>query len=160
MSVRKKQSFKVRLEAKGPRGAWTFISIPFDVATVFGSRARVAVAGTINGFSFHNSLLPDGDGSHSMMVGKELQAGANAHAGDLVAVVLWKDEVQRTLAAPEDLEVALAQNPAAQAVFAGLTYSQTKEYADWINAAKRAPTRATRIGKAVAMLMEGRKRTR
>jgi hypothetical protein len=155
-----KQSFDVRLEAKGPGGAWTFMLIPFDVAEIFGSKSRVAVAGTINGFPFQNSLLPEGDGTHSMMVGKELQAGAKARAGDVVAVTLWKDDEPRRVATPEDLDAALCDSPRAAEVFAALTYSQKKEYIDWITQAKQAPTRAARIDKAVVMLAEGKKRTR
>jgi hypothetical protein len=30
--------------------------------------APVAVVGTINGYAFRNSLMPQGDGTHSMMV--------------------------------------------------------------------------------------------
>ena len=155
-----KKSFKARLQAKGPGGAWTYLSIPFSVEKVFGSKARVAVAGTINGFEFNTSLMPEGDGSHSMMVGKELRAGAKASAGDTVSVVLWKDEAQRTIATPADLDTALRENRRAAELFATMTYSQRKEYIDWLNDAKQAATRASRVIKAVAMLAAGKKRTR
>jgi len=49
-----------------PRGSWTFLEIPFSVETAFGSKGRVAVAVTMNGFAFQNSLLPQGDGTHAM----------------------------------------------------------------------------------------------
>jgi hypothetical protein len=155
-----KRTFEVRLEAKGPGGAWTFMRIPFDVAEVFGSKARIAVAGTINGFEFHNSLMPEGDGSHAMMVGRELQAGAKAQAGDIVTVTLWKDEQQRSIATPADLEEALRANRPAADLFETLTYAQRKDYIDWLNDAKQASTRMSRIGKAVDMLAAGKKRTR
>lgn len=74
------------MTSKGPGGAWTFLPIPFDVQQVFGSKARVPVSGTINGFPFRNSLMPEGDGTHSMMVSKELQSGAKAVAGEKVHV--------------------------------------------------------------------------
>jgi hypothetical protein len=155
-----KRSFEAKLEAKGPGGAWTFILIPFDVAEAFGSKARIAVAGAINGFEFHTSLMPEGDGSHSMMVGKELQAGANARAGDVVTVTLWRDDQQRVIATPADLEQALRANRLAAELFETMTYSQRKEYIDWINHAKQALTRTNRIAKAVDMLAAGKKRTR
>ena len=75
--------FKGRLIPRGPGGAWTFLAIPFSVEEAFGSRARVAVSGTLNGFAFRNSLMPEGDGTHSMMVNKALQAGAKAAAAAL-----------------------------------------------------------------------------
>jgi hypothetical protein len=155
-----KRTFEVRLEAKGPGGAWTFMPIPFDVAEAFGSKARIAVAGEINGFEFRNSLMPEGDGSHAMMVGKELQAGSKAQAGDVVTVTLWKDDQPRTIATPADLEEALRGNRQAADLFETLTYSQRKEYIDWLNDAKQASTRMSRIGKAMDMLAAGKKRTR
>jgi hypothetical protein len=85
------KKFKARLASRGPGAAWTFLEIPFSVEKAFGSKARVPVAGTINGFAFRNSLLPQGDGTHAMAVSKALQAGANARAGDLVSVSLEVD---------------------------------------------------------------------
>jgi hypothetical protein len=49
------KQFKTRLTARGPGGAWTFLEIPFSVEKEFGSKARIAVAGTMNGFPFQNS---------------------------------------------------------------------------------------------------------
>ena len=62
-----KRKFKAKLQAKGPGGAWTFLPIPFDAMAEFGSKGRIAVAGTMNGFAFRNSLMPEGDGTHSMV---------------------------------------------------------------------------------------------
>jgi hypothetical protein len=155
-----KQEFKARLMAKGPAGAWTYLPIPFDVNQVFGSKARVPVAGTINGFSFRNSLMPEGDGTHSMMVSKELQTGANARAGDLVSVTLGPDMEERVVSMPPELEAALTKNRLAAAVFDTMTYSQKKEYVGWISTAKQAATKANRVTKAVDMLAVGKKRLR
>ncbi len=154
------QEFDATLAAKGPGGAWTFLPIPFDVQAVFGTKARVAVAGTINGFPFRNSALPEGDGTHSMMVGKELQAGANAKAGDLVHVVMRRDDEERAVDVPEDFAAALVSHAKAGPFFASLTASQKKEYVDWIVSAKQAATRTGRIEKALLFLEEGKKRLR
>jgi hypothetical protein len=155
-----RQEFDATLMARGPGGAWTALPIPFDVEAVFGSRARVAVTGTINGFSFRNSLLPEGDGTHSMMVGKEMQAGAQARAGDLVHVVMWRDDEERTVEVPDDFTAALEGHAKAAPFFASLTPSQKKEYVDWIVSAKQAATRSGRIEKALIFLEEGKKRLR
>lgn len=155
-----KQMFTTKLQAKGPSGAWTYMPIPFDVQAVFGTKARVAVAGTINGFAFRNSLMPEGDGTHSMMVNKDLQAGAKARAGDTVAVTMEKDEKERSVPTPDDFAKALAKSKKAASLFAALTHSQKKDYIDWITGAKQQETRAGRITKAVKMLAEGQKRVR
>ena len=51
------------------------------------SRGTVPIAGTINGFPFRTSVMPDGKGSHSMMVNKAMRAGGKVGPGDEVAVV-------------------------------------------------------------------------
>ena len=97
--------FKARLTSRGPGGAWTFLEIPFSVEKEFNSKARVAVAGTMNGFAFQNSLMPNGDGTHSMMVSKALQAGAKAAAGDLVSVAMAIDRSERVVNIPNPTSV-------------------------------------------------------
>ena len=154
------KSFEARLMAKGPGGAWTYLPIPFDVQQAFGSRSRVAVMGTLNGFPFRNSLMPEGDGTHSMMVGKDLQAGAGARAGDLVAVTLQPDTEARTVSIPPDLAAALLTHAEAGRVFETMTHAQKKEYADWIASAKQEATRLSRVGKALELLAAGKKRLR
>jgi hypothetical protein len=152
-----KQTFKVRLIGRGPNGAWTFLPIPFDVEQKFGTRARVAVAGTINNQPFRNSLMPGGDGTHSMMVSKELQAGARASAGDLVAVVMDIDKAERKVEVPEEFRTALKRAPAAKKFFEQLSYSRQKEFTDWIAGAKRPETKSARVGKSIERLLRKEK---
>jgi Bacteriocin-protection, YdeI or OmpD-Associated/Domain of unknown function (DUF1905) len=145
--------FKARLTSKGPGGAWTYLDVPFSVEKQFGSKARLSVAGTINGFQFQNSLMPNGDGTHSMMVGKALQAGAKAAAGDLVDVALDVDQSERVVTVPPELKSVLAKNKKAAVAFEQLSYSHRKEFADWIGSAKREETRVSRAEKAIGMVI-------
>ncbi|SRR5712692_10318428 len=69
----KKIMFTGRPKSVGPGGAWTYLKIPFDIEKQFGSRARVAVKGTLNGFPYRTSILPDGKGHHNMMFNKDMQ---------------------------------------------------------------------------------------
>jgi hypothetical protein len=154
------QKFKTKLSAIGPGGAWTILPIPFNVAEVFGTKGRVPVAGTMNGFAFRNSLMPEGDGTHRMMVSKDLQVGAKARAGDVVSVVMKRDDEERSIDLPAELTAALKENKPAATFFAALSPSCKAEYAGWISTAKQAETRASRAAKAVAMLTEGKKRLR
>jgi hypothetical protein len=148
--------FKAKLKAHGPGGAWTSLPIPFDVDKVFGTKARVAVHGTMNGFSFRTSLLPNGDGTHDMPVNKEMQKGAQAGAEDTVTVVMKLDDQPRTVAVPDDLQAALQKNAKAEKAFAAHPYSKRKEFADWITEAKKPETRARRVEKAVELLVAGK----
>jgi hypothetical protein len=148
--------FSAQLIGRGPNGAWTFLAVPFDVAAAFGSRARVAVRGTINGAPFRNSLLPNGDGTHSMPVNKDLQALAGARAGDTVAVVMDVDREPRTVTVPADLCAALEKAGSLAERFASLSVSHKREFLDWIESAKKEETRSRRIDKTLEMLAAGK----
>lgn len=148
-----KQIFQARLVQRGPNGAWTYLKVPFNVEATFGSRGRVPVAGEINGFAFRNSLMPEGDGSHAMMVSKALQAGARAAQGELVSVVMDLDTEARCVVVPEALLEALATNADARTAFDRLAPSHRREFADWVAGAKREETRTDRARRSVAMII-------
>ena len=148
------KQFKARLASRGPGAAWTFLEIPFNVEKAFGSKARVPVAGTMNGFAFRNSLLPQGDGTHAMAVSKALQAGAKARAGDLVSVSMQVDRSERTVEVPSELMQRLASHPQAGTVFESLCYSHRKEFAEWVASAKQPETRTRRAEKSVALVLQ------
>ncbi|MBV8279548.1 MAG: DUF1905 domain-containing protein [Verrucomicrobia bacterium] len=153
-----KQKFEAKRIARGPGNAWTFLPIPFDVQKAFGSKARVPVVGTINGFPFRNSLMPEGDGTHAMMVNKELQKGAKAIAGDTVAVVIGLDKTPRSVPIPDDLKFLLAEHKPAETAFTGLAYSHKKTFLDWIDSAKKPETRSKRLLETIEMLAAGKRR--
>jgi len=152
-----KQAFKARLVGRGPAGAWTFLPIPFSVERKFGSKARVPVAGKMNGFAFRNSLMPEGDGTHSLMVSKAIQEGAGASKGDLVSVEIDIDNAPRKVVVPPELKSALNGSLPAKQFFDQLSYSCQREYTDWIAGAKRPETKAARISKTIERLREKRK---
>jgi hypothetical protein len=129
----------------------TGIEIPFDVLKVFGTRGRVPVSGTINGFAFRSSLAPYG-GKHFMAVNRQMREGAKAQAGDTVHFTLEKDEAVREVVLPADFQKALARDPAARAAWAKLSYTHRKEWVQEIEGAKRPETRERRLAKALAAL--------
>ena len=61
-------------------------------------------------------------------------------------------------AMPEDFASALAEQPAAQACFAGFSPSCRREYLEWVIEAKRPETRSKRIAQAVEWIAEGKRR--
>jgi uncharacterized protein YdeI (YjbR/CyaY-like superfamily) len=66
--------------------------------------------------------------------------------------------VKAEIPVPDDLTAALADNPAAQATFAGFPPSCRREYLEWIVEAKRPETRAKRLAQAVEWMAEGKRR--
>jgi hypothetical protein len=147
----KVKRFRVLLE-KDDSSEATGIRIPFSVEKEFGSRARVPVRGTINGFAFRGSVFPMGDGHHYMVVNKNVRAGAKAKGGDQIIVVMEHDDEPRVITPPEDFARVLKSNKAASAAWDKLSYTHRKEYAQSIEEAKKPETRARRIEKAIAML--------
>lgn len=148
-------AFKGELVSKGPKGAWTHMPIPLEVTHAFGSKARVAVKGAINGFPFRTSIMPTGNGSHYMNVSREMQKGAQAAPGDVADVVMEIDAEERAVSVPDDLQAALASAGDAGKIFSSLAYSHRKEFVVWIEQAKRPETRARRVEKSVAMIAAG-----
>ena len=60
------------------------------------------------------------------------------------------DSAPRTVDVPEDLAVALAASPTATTAWAGLSYSQQRQHAEAVLAAKKPETRERRVGTIVA----------
>ena len=149
--------FKAKIEGREV-GAVAAITPPVDVPEFFGTRARVPVRGTINGYPFRSSLSPCG-GRHMMPVNKLLRAGAGAEPGDMVDVVMERDEAERTVEAPPLLKKALARSKTAQANWDKLPSTHKKEMALAIVGAKQEETRARRLQKIVEILKTGAKWT-
>jgi hypothetical protein len=138
-------------------GTWTYFAIPFDVKKVFGATSRVQVKGMVDGSPFKSTLLPKGDGTHFMVVNKEIRDAIGKSAGDRVKVTMEIDTSARTVIVPKDLERALKQNSMAREFFNRLPYSHKKQYVDWIESAKKSDTRQNRIRKAIDMLTHSMK---
>jgi hypothetical protein len=150
-----KKKFKGMLIGRGPGNAWVFLPIPAAVAKVFGTKARVPICGTINGFPFRTSLLPEGDGTHAMPGNKEMMKGARVVVGQSVAIVIEADTAPRGVDVPDDMSRTLAESRNDQ-IFGALSYSKRKEFVDWIEQAKRSETRAKRLREMPVLLAQGR----
>ncbi len=151
-----KIAFTGKLAARGPKGAWVFLDFPKNVSRQLGSRGRVAVRGTLNGFPFRISAFPMGDGRHQIAVNKTLRAGARAKPGDRVVVVLEVDIGPRVVRVPADLKAALASSKKARMNFERLSYGDRKAYVDWITEAKKQGTRERRIAGAIKRMSTGK----
>ena len=151
-----KLRFKVRLEGKGVSVAW--LNAPFDVEKKFGTRARVPVCGTINGFPFRSSLMPMG-GCHGMAINRAMREGAEVKGGDTVSVVMERDDAARVVTVPMILKKELAKNKVAQANWKKYSYTNQKEMARAITEVKQEETRARRLAKVMEILKTGKKWT-
>jgi uncharacterized protein YdeI (YjbR/CyaY-like superfamily) len=78
---------------------------------------------------------------------------------DVVDVDLALATAPREVDVPEPLASALAEDSKASEAFERLAYTHRKEYARWIDEAKREETRRRRVAQALEMLRQGRTRT-
>jgi len=153
----KKLTFKVKLLQAEDSSA-TGIEAPFSVQEVFGTKARVPVRGTINGFAFRSSLMPMG-GCHMMAVNRGMREGAGVKAGDTVEIVIERDEAERTVEVPAPLKKELAKSKTAAANWEKQSYSNRKEMARAILDVKQEETRVRRLAKVMDILKNGKKWT-
>jgi len=152
-----RKTFKAKLEHSGVPGTWSTVILPFNVEKTFGSKARVAVKGTVNGAPYRGSAMPSGDGSHFLVVNKTLQKQAGAGPGDTLSITMEPDTEERTVELPEELQAALKKNPAARKAFEQMSYSHQREYADHVREAKKPETRQARAAKSVAMITKSQR---
>jgi hypothetical protein len=153
----KKLRFQARIQGK-EAGVVAAIAPPVDVIEWFGTRARVPIRGTINGFPFRSSLMPCG-GARMMPVNKTLCQGAGVMPGDLVDVVMERDVEERTVEAPAELKKELSKNKVARERWDGLAFTHKKEIAVAISGAKQETTKQRRLAKVMHVLKTGAKWT-
>jgi uncharacterized protein DUF1905/bacteriocin resistance YdeI/OmpD-like protein len=131
------------------RGGGAFVSVPFSVFEIFGTRGQLRVKGTIDGHPFKSSIAPMGGGTHLLGLHKATREAIGKSIGDLVRVEVEADTEERTVVVPDDFQKALSKNPRAREVFERFAYTHRKEYVQWIEAAKKPETRQRRIGEAI-----------
>ncbi len=130
-----------------------FIEFPYDVEKEFGTKGRVKVIVTFDGYEYRGSLAKMGHPVHCLGLTKEVRTAIRKNHGDTVRIILKKDEEPRIVEIPEDFSKQLDQNPNAKAYFEGLSYTHRKEYVRWITEAKKQETRETRLQKAIQMIL-------
>lgn len=72
--------------------------------------------------------------------------------------VAKKPVERKELVVPDDLTVALMKEKKAKAVFDAFSYSNQKEYVEWITEAKTGATRNRRLATTIEWLAEGKSR--
>jgi len=69
-----------------------------------------------------------------------------------------KPDPNRKVVTPADLAAAFRRNTKAKKTYDGFSYSNKKEYVEWLTGAKREETRKKRLATAVAWMAEGKSR--
>jgi hypothetical protein len=148
--------FRATVELGGKTA--TGIEVPDDVVAELGSGSRPPVMVTVGGHRYRTTVARMG-GRFLVPLSAEHRAAAGVAAGDQVDVDIEPDTAPREVEVPADLTEALAGDETARAAFDGMSYTHRKEWVRWVEEAKKADTRATRLAKTVEALRAG-KRTR
>jgi hypothetical protein len=134
----------------------TGIQVPDDVVAELGSGRRPSVRITVGGHTYRTTIASMG-GRFLVPLSAANRAAAGVAAGDAVEVDVEVDDAPREVEIPADLQAAFDAAPDARAFFDSLAFSHRKEWARWVEEAKRPETRATRVEKTIAGLREGRR---
>ena len=149
-----KRTFTATIQNAGGGGA--FVEVPFDVEEAFGSK-RPKVKAMIEGVPYRGLLTRMGTEYHMLIILKEIREQIGKTLGDEVEITIEEDTEPRTVKVPSDLKQAFKSDPDAKAVYDELSYTHQKEYASWIEGAKKDETRQGRIAKTMEMLKQGKK---
>lgn len=127
-----------------------YIEPPFSVPEVFGAK-RVKVLATFDGVEYRGSLVFM-NGRYCIGMTQEIRNKIGKTFGDKVLVTLEKDEEERVVEIPDDLQQAFSTNPNAFKAYEKLSYTKKKEIVTGILQAKKEETRLSRISTAINKL--------
>jgi Bacteriocin-protection, YdeI or OmpD-Associated/Domain of unknown function (DUF1905) len=134
----------------------TGIEVPPEVVESLGGGKKPPVRVTIAGHTYRSTIAPRKD-RYLLGVSAENRKLAGVEAGDDIQVELDLDTEPRVIELPVDLAEALAAEAKAKEFYEDLTPSQQGSYVAWVESAKKAETRETRVAKSVEKLSAGQK---
>jgi bacteriocin resistance YdeI/OmpD-like protein/uncharacterized protein DUF1905 len=148
-------TFRTTIELNGKTA--TGFEVPEDVVAGLGSGRRPAVTVRLKEHTYRSTVASMG-GRFMVGVSAENRVAAGVAAGDEVEVELTLDTKPREVELPDDFAAALAAEPAAEAFFATMSYSDRRWHVLNVEGAKKPETRTRRVEKSVAMLKAGKAR--
>ena len=147
----KKYKFTAKIVAGDGGGAG--VLFPYDPEKEFATKGKVPIKATFNGVPYTGSLIKYGFPQHTLHFPKAIREQLGKVPGDIIDVVLWKDEEERILEVPAPFE-KLMKKEGLLPFFETLSYTHRKEYCRWISEAKKEETRSKRLEKAIEMLKQ------
>jgi len=146
----KVRKFEAKIEQHGKQDA-AYVSIPFNVMRVYGMK-RVKVKALFDGYEYRGLIVNMGTGSHILGLTKEVRNSIGKSFGEKVQVTVEVDTEERIVDLPQKLDKSLKSHPQEKAFFDSLSYTNRKEYANWIREAKKAETKEKRLNSAMVKL--------
>jgi len=151
------KKFTAVIENDNPKMDTAFVSIPFNVEAIYGTKGMVKVKATFDSYPYRGVLANMGGGCHVIGLRKDIREAIKKKVGDRVMVTIQRDNEERTVSIPDDLQEALSNNKKARSFFDTLSYTNRKEYVIWITSAKKIETREKRLNETIKKLNAGLK---
>ena len=155
--IAEKKTFTAVIEKSDDGMDTAYVSIPYDVQEVYGTRGQVRVKATFDGHPYRGILSNMGTGCHIIGLRKDIRQTIGKQVGDKVKVEIEQDFEERIVELPADLKKELSKSKKALEFFESLSFTNRKEYALWISSAKREETRQKRLSEIVPRLLNGKK---
>lgn len=131
-------------ERKNSLGAQFYFVYPRSVLKDFGVKGTVRILGTANGVDISRALIPDAEGFHYIIFGKDLRKSVGCILGDEVVFEIRRDEDPDAFPIPEELLAALELEPGTLEKFMLLTPGVRRGMCYWVDSGKRPETRIKR----------------
>ena len=146
-------SFTATLDPEGGAAIEVPASVISDLRAV---DKRPTVVVMIRGMEVRTRIMVYGGRSY-IGLRQAQRTAIGLSPGDSLQVEIALDSEPRVVSVPDDLASALSNDPAAQRVFDQLSFTNRKEYVEWVTSAKRPSTRQERITRTPELLKSGRR---
>ena len=151
-------TFDAVLHRSDSSGAACFVDFPLDQKSTFGKGNLVPVRALWDGHAEYFGALAMMGGTRAMLLcRKDVLAQLGKGPGETVHVSIVLDLAPREVEVPHALGEALDATSGARAAWDALSPSARREYAAWVEEAKRDATRDTRVAKAVPSILAGKR---
>lgn len=81
-----------------------FIEFPYNLEEEFGIKGQVKVKTTFDGYEYQGSLAKMGHHCHCLGITRKIRKEINKGPGDMVHVVVAKDDTERVVELPEEFK--------------------------------------------------------
>lgn len=149
-------TFTTTLQPRGPAAA--IVLDDEQVAAIGEGAKRFPVSTTINDHTWRSTVVRM-RGEFLLGLSKATRGEAGVQIGETVEVQMALDTEEREVDVPEALAQALAGDAKARAAFDRLAFTHRREFARWVQEAKREETRQRRVAQTLEQLRAGRTRS-
>jgi len=145
-----KYEFDAEIKRLEGKIQWSVFYFPESAAECFGSRGSIPVKITVDGHPFDHTLLSSRNG-HYLVYNEFIRRAVGKDMGDIVHVVLEKDDQPRVFAVPSYLETILRDGGVLEGFLKQPDYLK-REQVNKIELSKKEETKTNRIQKLIEEL--------